>query len=366
MNNILNDKGIALLMVIWILALLSVIVGEFCFSMRAQVNITRNFKETTEAHYIAEAGVNAAIEQMIQQMLIPVTAKSAEEKDLSGEEDEDEEEIQWRVNTRIPVKPYGKGEYSVWIDNEGGKVNINLADKSMLRAMLDGLNIDDSQKDIIVDSIQDWRDADDFHLTNGAEDDYYLSLPQPYECKNGLFDSVEELLMVRGVTPEIFYGGLDQMVTVVPKEKLTPPKKHSQKTNKKQKNQSDYNKLNMNAIPPRLWAALPGMTDEALARILEFRKTQDFRSPMELGEVVGTDVYTRIARYLTLLQSPYFTIRSVGTIKDSGIAEGIEAVVCISNRLPKKYQVLQWKEGAQPMSQNIEHSGEQDAQSVNG
>jgi general secretion pathway protein K len=369
MQKIMTDKGIALLMVIWILVLLSVIVGEFCFTMRTQVNITRNVKETTEAHYIAKAGVNAAIEQLIQQMVIPSAAQAAAEEDSAKDlesEDGEEEEVQWRINTQIPSRPYGKGEYRVWIDNEGGKVNINLADKAILRAMLDGFAIEDTEKETIVDSILDWRDANDLHLINGAEDDYYLALPNPYECKDDYFDSIEELLLVRGVTPEIYYGGLEQMVTVVPSEKIPSIRGDTHKKGKKKKDQFDYNKLNMNAIPPGLWAMLPGMTQEALDQIIEFRKTQNFRSPMELSEIVGPEVYAGIARYLTLRQTPYFTIRSIGTIKDSRIAEGIEAVVCVSSRLEKKYQVLQWKEGVPPIKHQMALPGTQQESAVNG
>ncbi len=365
MNKKLNNKGIALLMVIWILALLSVIVGEFCFTMKTQVQIVRNVKETTQAHYIAAAGVNAAIEQLIQQVLTPASAQAADERDEADEaEVEEVQEVQWRVNTEIPPISFGTGEYRVWIDNEGGKVNINLADKTILRAMLDGFAIEDSEKDIIVDSILDWRDKNDLHLINGAEDDYYLSLPEPYECKDGYFDSVEELLLVRGVTPEIYYGGLEKMVTVVPREKASFNKKDASKKDKKK--QLDYNKLDMNAIPPRLWAALPGMTQEALDLILEFRQTQNFRSPMELAEIVGPEVYAGIARYLTLRQAPYFTIRSIGTTTDSSIAEGIEAVVCISGRLEKKYQVLQWKEGVPPIEHHMTRPGDSNKLTANG
>ena len=52
----------------------------------------------------------------------------------------------------------------------------------------------------------DWRDPDDFYRLNGAENDYYHSLSEPYECKNGDLDTIEELLLVRGVTTELYYG----------------------------------------------------------------------------------------------------------------------------------------------------------------
>ena len=59
-----DERGIALFMVLWVLALLTVIVSEFCVAMRTEVNMTRNFKEETQAFYIAGAGLNIAINRI--------------------------------------------------------------------------------------------------------------------------------------------------------------------------------------------------------------------------------------------------------------------------------------------------------------
>ena len=72
---------------------------------------------------------------------------------------------------------------------------------------------------MIVDSIQDWRDPNEEHRLNGAESDYYLGLPVPYRSKNADFDSVDELLQVKGVTRALLYGrpeapGLAEHLTV--------------------------------------------------------------------------------------------------------------------------------------------------------
>jgi type II secretory pathway component PulK len=61
-------------------------------------------------------------------------------------------------------------------------------------------------RDTIVDSIMDWHDGNDLHRLNGAEADYYQSKSPPYYAKNGDFSSVEELLLVRGMTPRIFHA----------------------------------------------------------------------------------------------------------------------------------------------------------------
>jgi type II secretory pathway component PulK len=58
----------------------------------------------------------------------------------------------------------------------------------------------------IANSIIDWLDADSTTRDGGAEDDYYMSLPTPYHCKNGPLESIEELLMVQGVTPQLLFG----------------------------------------------------------------------------------------------------------------------------------------------------------------
>jgi hypothetical protein len=58
----------------------------------------------------------------------------------------------------------------------------------------------------IADSIIDWLDSDDTPRTNGAENSYYQALSPSYQCKNGPLDSLEELLLVRGVTPQLLYG----------------------------------------------------------------------------------------------------------------------------------------------------------------
>jgi len=85
------------------------------------------------------------------------------------------------------------------VDDEGGKININTASSTML-LMLPGMTPD------VAAAIVDWRDTDDNPQPYGAESDYYGSLPSPYRAKNAPFETVEELLLVKGVTPELLYG----------------------------------------------------------------------------------------------------------------------------------------------------------------
>jgi general secretion pathway protein K len=325
-----SKKGVALLMVLWVLMLLTVIVGEFCYTMKIRVNITRNFKESTQAYYIAVAGLNKAVEQIIRQEIMPRKTVTVDETS------EDDPAPDWRVNTHIAPMAFGAGEYEVRIENDSGRININQADKALLKTMLSGFEIDESEKDVITDSILDWRDSDRNHRLNGAEDDYYQSLSEPYKSKNDDFDSIDELLLVRGVTTEIYYQGLENLVTVYPKKKKRGLRKPSDKK------EFDYNTLNVNSIPPEMWAALPGMTEELISEIMTYRAEKDFNSLNEVQKIIGPDVFRGISKYLTIQTMLYYKIRSIGKIRDSRISEGVTAVILISDQIREKYQIIEW------------------------
>jgi len=324
-------------MVLWVLALLSVIVGEFCFAMRTEVNVTRNFKEQTEAYYIALAGLNRAIGELIRNEFARQKGKKPESK---GEENEEESKSPWRMNVDIAPVPFGQGQFEVKIGNESGKININGANEPLLKMMLSGFNIEEQQKSVIVDSIMDWRDKNDLHRLNGAEDSYYGSLPEPYECKNGDFDSVEELMMVRGVTPEIFYGGLRDLITV-----YKPPERRQKRTNRVLPH--NFDKININAASKKMLLALPSMTDELTQAIMDYRKESDFKSLTEVSSLIGPDVYNAILLYISLETSPFYTITSVGKVEGSKIRQGVKALIVIDRKLKKGYRLVQWRDGIQ-------------------
>jgi general secretion pathway protein K len=329
-----SERGIALFLVLWVMALLTVIAGEFCYAIRTEVNITRNFKEETQTYYIAVSGLFWAVGELVVNEYVPRKVKAPD-----GEEEQ--EDIRWRINTDIPAIPFGDGQFKVERENESGKVNLNRAGESLLKMMLNGFEIDVTDKNIIVDSIMDWRDKDNFHHANGAEDEYYLSLPEPYKCKNGDFTSIEELLLVRGVTPEIFYGGLKDIVSIY-QDKETEMESELD-------NQSiagvDFNRININAASPRMLRTLPRMTDDMVQEIMKYREKKDFRSLSDLQLIVGSDIYAAIWPYITLSLSSYYTIKSVGMLKESQTRQGVQAVVKIDRTHIKGYDIIQWIDG---------------------
>lgn len=201
------------MIVLWILVLLTALATEFAYSMRTETNTTRNYKEDVESYYLAQAGINLAMAEILQEARFHsindtqgfLIGKPLESEVQAGEE-EVEEETAYRIVNREDI-PLGNGTVSYQISDENGKLNLNKVDRGILIKVLRASGIEvGEERDIIADSILDWIDKDDNHRINGAENSYYQGLNPPYKAKNDEFHSVDELIKVRGITEEILYG----------------------------------------------------------------------------------------------------------------------------------------------------------------
>ncbi len=214
-----NEKGLAFILVMWVLVLLIALGTEFAFSMRTEVNTTRNFKEDREAYFLAKGGIQLAMTELLQKARYhsitdekgfiigqPETPpeEGQEDNPQPAQEEVPEEAVYETAREDIPL---GAGLITYTIEDENGKLNLNRVSREILVKALELNGMEQgSDRDSIADSILDWVDADDNHRLNGAENDYYLSQFPPYHAKNGPLDSLGELLKVKGMTPELLYG----------------------------------------------------------------------------------------------------------------------------------------------------------------
>ena len=122
-----SESGIALMLVLWVLALLSMIVFEFCFTMRIEATITKNFKEGERSYYLAQAGINRAFIELIKTHRSTKKFKGAKNTlvDDPEEEIEDEETQEWKPREEPYLFELEDGACEVTISDEGGKINLN-------------------------------------------------------------------------------------------------------------------------------------------------------------------------------------------------------------------------------------------------
>ena len=197
-----RERGIALLMVIWIFMVLSVLSAQFSRAMRDDAVATQNLAEEIQARGVALAGINQAIYRLLQaRQRVEASDPEAVPVDAPAP---------WLPDGTWHEESYWGGTYGVRMIDEGGKISLNRADEALLRKVFETLGLDADAQEEVVDAILDWRDPDDLHRLHGAENEYYQKLPEPYRAKNGPFDSVDELLQVRGITRELFLGTRDR------------------------------------------------------------------------------------------------------------------------------------------------------------
>ncbi|MGZ3567244.1 MAG: general secretion pathway protein GspK [Thermodesulfobacteriota bacterium] len=330
-----SRRGVALIMVLWVITILSVIALEFCFAMRTEVNITKNFKEEVQLYAIAEGGFYRAIAELIfkHDPRIQQMRKGLKVEEIPPEKKE------WVTDGRLYSLPSDQGVNEIRIMGEAGKVNINTVSEKTLRSILTQLGLEGETKDIVADSILDWRDADDFTHLNGAENDYYQSLKEPYRCKNANLDSIEELLLVRGVTPELFYG-------------RKPIKKEEEGQPVDRIGLKDIfsiysigEQIDMNCATLPVLRVVLGIPKEIAQRVVKAREEKTFESQPDLLQRVP-ELTSFMAEKATLMtyQStvPYYTIESRGKSKDQTSRRGLKVIVRIDPADKKGYRVIQW------------------------
>ncbi len=227
-----RERGIALLLVLWVFMLLGVLALDFAQYIRDDAMASVNFADETRGYYVALAGLNRALYEIgraraagaagAANAATAANAANGQQQPHVGLDDEPERLIppdgQWHEGD------FAAARWSVRINDEGARVPLNALrtnspeDEAFLRYVVQNLVRGGNQTtgvdrrtqktiDTVVDSILDWRDRDrDMVRPNGAENEYYHKQRIPYDAKNGQLESPEELLKVRGVTPQLFYG----------------------------------------------------------------------------------------------------------------------------------------------------------------
>lgn len=324
-------------MVLWVITILTVVVLEFAFAMRTEVNVTKNFKNELQLYAIAQGGVQQAVAEMVfrNDTRLQQLRKTMKTEEIPREQKE------WVPDGRPYTVKFDQGECELRIMSEAGKININTVSEATLRKMIGNLGLEGEARDTVVDSILDWIDADDFRRMNGAENDYYQSLKEPYNCKNGNLDSIEELLLVRGVTPELFYGkkgtktgeegakapdvGLKDIFSIYAPGEL----------------------IDINSASSVVLRFALGIPDNVARLIVKAREEKAFESLQDIRVRVPEfaslpsigDVEKLIA---TQSVTPYYTIESRGRNKAEGSVRGVKAIVKIDRNDKRGYKIIQW------------------------
>ena len=175
-------RGIAFVLVLWVIAMLAILLGSFSLIARTENLQSRHLFETTQARYAAEAGMNLAVFEL---------RKSDPQE-------------RWVADGRPYAFRYDDAEIEVRVTDDSGKIDINAATPELLTNLFTARGVELGQAQALAAAIMDWRDPDDVPQLNGAEISEYKAAGLSYGPKNAPFDTVSELQQVLGMNYALY------------------------------------------------------------------------------------------------------------------------------------------------------------------
>ena len=202
-----RQRGIALMLVLWMLTLLTVMAVSMTAAQRTEMALTENHVAATRFRLLSDAAIAYTALRFL-------TPDGVEDEQLAPElDDETAESAQWQPNGTPHRWRFAGTELTVSVFNELSRLNLNQTEPAVLTSLLEILGVSEDAAAQLADAIADWRDEDDLTQLNGAEDDDYRDAGAAIGAKDGPFVAVEELRQVLGITQEI-YRRLAPEVTV--------------------------------------------------------------------------------------------------------------------------------------------------------
>ncbi len=197
-------SGAALIVALWVLIILSLLISSFAFDMHIEAGITSFYRKRLKAQYAAQAGVEYA-----RFLLVQSYKGNNEEESDPAREDVRIKAINLSRGGGISgfSREIGQGKFLLDIMPEPGRRNVNQLDDEDWEEVLDQGNVPEDMWPELIDCFNDWVDESDEHRLHGAESDDAFYVDRGYEVKNAKLDTVDELLLIKGFSPAIVYGG---------------------------------------------------------------------------------------------------------------------------------------------------------------
>ncbi len=376
-----NNRGYVLIIVLIVITLLISISGEFIVVSQTNIAYIRKFSSRIKTGYLARSGFELA------KFILYADKSGISDNILPGKNRDKNIDCYndiWAIN--FPQIPIGDGTIKIKIIDENSKINLSVlanefADKTPYYSITQRFFLNMGLSTDFADILIDWVDIDDSSFPYGAESgDYYQSLSPPYSAKNNEMDSIDEMLMVKDMTPEIYYGlgggnyGLEKDLTEhnmgnvsldfdkalenskggeaeithtddneevefsIGKEKSRSLQNYFRVNGSRNNWTDDANKININTASYRVISALTeNMTDDVVTEIINRRLMQPFKSVNDLKDLIDSESFENLKKNIITVKSVIFKIITIAEINDTQVK-----ITAVYNRDSRR--ILYWSE----------------------
>jgi general secretion pathway protein K len=287
------QRGVALIIVLWVVTLLTVIAGSFLYAMRTDTRVVSNVMARAKAEAAAEAAIHRAVYDLYK----PPNVTD-----------------RWVADGVSHEWAYGEAQVTISMIDESGKIDINVVSDQLLRGLLTSQGVPDEEVAALVDAIADWRDPDSLKRLRGAEEAEYTAAGRKYKPGNAPFQTIEELKLVLGMSPDLYHR-LEPLITTFSRQPGVNPQIASRE----------------------VLRAIPGATEELIEAYLLQRETArankmpipNFQPALPFQAFGGGYIVS---------------VRAAATMPDGTSFERVASVIRTAN--PKRpLAFLRWQEG---------------------
>jgi general secretion pathway protein K len=302
------ERGSALLAVLWLSLALSAIAFSLATTVHGESERASTAIDGVRSYYLATGAIERAIFYL-----------QRGKEFYSGA-------------TPVLRMQFPTGDAEVDVIPETAKYNINKANPDDLMRLMIGLGAPPDQSQQIVAAILDWRSP------SAAFDEYYLSLAPSFRPRHASFEEIEELLVLKGMTTDLYYGSYDR-----------DPSGQLYRRGGLNECVSVYgsiDRFDANTAHPAVLASL-GMTPQQAQGLIERRRVQPFQNEGELGEFGGA-----AGGRLRVGGNSIFTLRATARLRlqNGQLSDLRRTVAAMVKLMPSSlgggYHIMRWYDNA--------------------
>jgi type II secretory pathway component PulK len=339
------ERGVALLAVLWLSVALTMIAMTTAYLVRSEASAVSSHLDAGRAEFLARGGIEAALYAILRTGAAPEPA--AGESSLAQP---------FHPGQRWMRFDLPEGFAAVELVPENAKININFAPPEQLAALFALLGEPTEQSQGLAAAIVDWRTPRASSVETPL-DVFYEGLPEPYTARHAPFEDLEELLAVKGMSRDLFFGRLVE--TPAGSRQMTPPLADLLTT------EPSSGGINLNYAAYEVLRVLPRWDESLASAVIEARTRAG--AGILLEAVPGLSAAASLSA-VTLSPGPAYTLTATGEVRGSSVRHTVRARIRMDRTVPMGYRVTGWWEdwpwsGAAPLT---EPSTENDAMQTKG
>lgn len=271
-----KQRGFVLLATIWITAMLSVLALGYASTARIKALLARNGVGWISGKYELQSALVLGEHEYEKYKANRALLEQKEEVEgITGKPLK-----LWFPRYESHEVVVNNSTMYINLINAEALLNINKMGRDDIIRIVEACEVAEEDAEAVADCIQDWIDTDQNHRLNGAENDYYEELEPPYMCKDGTLESLEELLLIKNITPDLFYGtenkaGLRDFLTYT----------------------GNSTAIDVNCCSPKAFRVIEDFPQEAVDEIVGKRQEAPIADLDDLSEVVPQKYFSQFKKY---------------------------------------------------------------------